>query len=84
MSTDPGTHPQDEARKREAQRILANVTRDAEAVGNSTLANSAGTGEKSDDPAEIWGRRIGRGLGAVAAVALLYHLLSTYVFGSIH
>ncbi len=28
----------------------------------------------ADDPAEIWGRRIGRGLGALALVAMAYWL----------
>jgi hypothetical protein len=31
------------------------------------------------DPAELWGRRIGRGLSAVAFVALAVYLYLTYV-----
>ena len=32
------------------------------------------------DPAELWGKRIGRGLGFAFALYLIWHLLSTYVF----
>jgi hypothetical protein len=32
------------------------------------------------DPAEIWGRRIGRALGALAAVALLVNLFTHWLF----
>lgn len=32
-----------------------------------------------DDPIEMWGRRIGRGLAIVAGLALAYYLLSTYL-----
>ncbi|MDQ0510489.1 hypothetical protein [Ancylobacter amanitiformis] len=32
-----------------------------------------------DDPMEMWGRRIGRGLAIVACLVLAYYLLTTYV-----
>lgn len=32
-----------------------------------------------DDPMELWGRRIGRGLAIAAGLALAYYLLSTYL-----
>lgn len=32
-----------------------------------------------DDPMEIWGRRIGRGLAVVVAFALAVYLLVTYL-----
>jgi len=32
------------------------------------------------DPAQIWGRRIGRALGALAAVALLVNLFTHWLF----
>ncbi len=39
----------------------------------------AGTPAEEDDAIEIWGRRIGRGLGYAFALYLIWHLLSTYV-----
>lgn len=32
-----------------------------------------------DDPMEIWGKRIGRGLAVLALIYLTYHLVTTYV-----
>lgn len=76
-----------EERVKQSQRILEGVARDSETVGASSLARTAnrarahlsGKDAPSDDPVEIWGRRIGRGLGLVAVVALVLHLLFTYV-----
>ncbi|TCK16676.1 hypothetical protein EV667_4450 [Ancylobacter aquaticus] len=32
-----------------------------------------------DDPTEVWGRRIGRGLAVVVALALVAYLFATYL-----
>jgi len=32
-----------------------------------------------DDPVEVWGRRIGRGLAVAAGLVLAYYLFSTYL-----
>lgn len=32
-----------------------------------------------DDPIEVWGRRIGRGLAVVAGLALAYYLFTIYL-----
>ncbi|HEY9213809.1 MAG TPA: hypothetical protein VIQ29_14505 [Ancylobacter sp.] len=32
-----------------------------------------------DDPIEVWGRRIGRGLAIVAILVLAYYLFATYL-----
>ncbi|WP_428031038.1 hypothetical protein [Ancylobacter sp.] len=32
-----------------------------------------------DDPMEVWGRRIGRGLAVVAGLAMAYYLFATYL-----
>ncbi|MFD2029968.1 hypothetical protein ACFSKM_06030 [Ancylobacter dichloromethanicus] len=32
-----------------------------------------------DDPMEVWGRRIGRGLAVVAGLVLAYYLFATYL-----
>ncbi len=36
-------------------------------------------GGEPEDAVELWGRRIGRGLGYAFALYLIWHLLSTYV-----
>lgn len=38
-----------------------------------------GPGEEEEDFAEVWGKRIGRGLGIVFALFLVVYLLNTYV-----
>ncbi len=81
-------HKQVEAeRGREAQRILNRVEHEAEQVGASTMARTAnkvrdhfmGEEKQTDDPAEIWGKRIGRGLAVIAFVVLAISLYLNYV-----
>ena len=38
-----------------------------------------GSGEQEEDFAEVWGKRIGRGMGIVFALFLVVYLLNTYV-----
>lgn len=78
----------DEDRRRESQDALARVARESETIGSSALARSArrigdhfaakdaaGTAEDGGtDPAELWGRRIGRALSLLGVVALTYWL----------
>ena len=80
-------------RRRAAEAALSGVVRDSEVVGTSTLARMARhTGERLEahfggadadpnDAIEVWGRRIGRGLGLIFAVVLVVHLVRTYVIG---
>lgn len=67
-----------------AQRDLARLGGEAEVIGTSRLAAVAGKAAEGvrpeDDSIEIWGRRIGRGLGFVAVIGLGAWLLATYVF----
>jgi hypothetical protein len=35
--------------------------------------------EDKPDAVEVWGRRVGRALGALAAIGLLAYLLATYL-----
>ena len=68
-------------REREAAEALERVRRDSETVGTSSMArvtrrvgdHFAGRDahdEAAGDPAELWGRRIGRALSLVAFVGL--------------
>lgn len=43
------------------------------------MSPSRDPNQDDDDAAEVWGRRIGRALSAVAAVALLITLALTYL-----
>ncbi len=38
------------------------------------------TGQGKDDFVEVWGQRIGRGLGIAFAIFLLVYLFRTYIF----
>lgn len=77
---DPSNHRDREQalREREAREALARV-RDAETAGQSAFARAAGHFAAKDaegrDWAEIWGRRIGRGLAAVFAILLVVWLV---------
>jgi hypothetical protein len=78
----------DEERARESREALARVARDSETVGSSALACSgrriadhfAGRDAVGDaeggatDPAELWGRRIGRALSLLGCIALAWWL----------
>ena len=73
-----------DGREREAQKALERVERDAEVIGRSSFARAASkardhlTGADADrnDPAELWGRRVGRALSVIAFVALAAWLLA--------
>jgi hypothetical protein len=75
--------PDDQAQEEEARRTLERVARDSEQLGRSTFARTveqarshmAADDADKDDPVEIWGRRIGRGLSAVAFVILAIWLV---------
>jgi hypothetical protein len=77
-------------RRRRAEAALAGVVRDGEVIGSSGFARTMkdagrrlgdhfGAGDaEPDDRIEVWGRRLGRGLALIAALALLVHLVLTY------
>ena len=76
----------DEDRQAEAKAALERVARDSETIGSSALArgtkrvgdhfsarDAVGAAEGgTTDPAELWGRRVGRVLSLVGVVALAY------------
>lgn len=72
----------------EAKRILERVAQESETVGTSSAKRVAErvkghmTAEDADENewAELWGKRIGRALGAIFVVVLIIHLLRTYIF----
>lgn len=76
-------------RQQEAAEALERVRRDTETIGASSLARAgrrvadhmAGADARDSqgraDPVELWGRRIGRALSAIAVVVLAYWLGQT-------
>jgi hypothetical protein len=72
-------------RRKEAKRALDRLD-EGEVVATSAFARVAdrlaahfGAADRNpEDPAELWGARIGRGLGLVAFVALAIYLVATY------
>lgn len=77
----------EDERKREAQRILNRVEREVEQVGASTMARTAnkvrdhfmGEEKSRNDPAEIWGKRIGRSLAVIVFIGLAISLYVNYI-----
>ena len=67
-------HRDQEAKK--AQRHFVRIREQDERI----LGDKHGVvDEDPNDPVEIWGKRIGRGLGFLFAGYLIYHLFVTYV-----
>jgi hypothetical protein len=71
----------DKERQAEAARIMREAGR-SETVGTSLLARmskeSPVAEDDPNDPAVIWGRRVGRALGLIALVMLAAYLLTEY------
>lgn len=77
-----GPRPDDDAkRQEEARRILERTHRDSAPILESALRRSgdflAARGE-SDDPAEIWGKRIGRMLAIAVGIGCVVYLVAIY------
>jgi hypothetical protein len=93
MAEPRSRHEQDEARRREAERILEDLRRRGATLAGSSMADAArravdhfsgkdavGTAEGGGtDPIELWGRRIGRLLSLIVFVGLAIYLIATYV-----
>ncbi len=79
----------DDARAKELRRILERIDTDAETVGTSSMARvskqfktmlDVKDGSDADhDPIEVLGKRIGRSLGWIAVVILVFYLITTYL-----
>jgi hypothetical protein len=79
-------------REKEARAALERVERDTESLGTSSLArvtgrlrdhfsgsDAVGQGEGgSTDPAELWGRRIGRAISVVLFIVLLWGVIAHF------
>ncbi|MEM7291087.1 MAG: hypothetical protein AAF412_12080 [Pseudomonadota bacterium] len=82
-------HRQQDSGSSESEKILERVAQDSETVGTSSMRrvaerinSDAGlNGSDEDTWAEVWGTRIGRGLGLVFVAWLIFHLVQTYVLG---
>jgi hypothetical protein len=77
----------DEQRRKAALRDLERATEQGEVIGTSALKRAAenardhfGAAEAhGDDWAELWGRRIGRGLSLIGLIGLAIYLTVTYL-----
>jgi hypothetical protein len=90
MASEPTRHEREEAQRREALGRLEDLRHDGDGVLGSALAKAGrraadhfaardAAAEGVTDPAEVWGRRIGRALSLAAFVALCIYLWATYL-----
>ena len=79
-------HPKDE-RRDEALKALDRVQVESETIAGSSFVRMAerarnhmrAADKDDDDQVEVWGTRIGRGLGLAFAVGLVIYLVVTYL-----
>ncbi len=72
----------------ESKRILERVAQESETVGASSTRRIAervknhlsAEDTNENEWAELWGKRIGRTLGAVCVIILIIYLIQTYIF----
>jgi hypothetical protein len=90
MTNQPGRHEREEARRREALERLDELRHDGDSLVGSALARAGRRAadhfsgrdamtKGTADPAELWGRRIGRALSLCVFVALCIYLYLTYL-----
>ncbi len=89
----PDQQEQDERRRKKALADLAGLSDGAEGLPGTGMGNAFHAAKKrmealghevddsgsEDDPAERWGKLIGRGLGYLVAAYLIWYLISTYI-----
>jgi hypothetical protein len=92
MTEHRSRHDEDEARRREAEKILEDLKRRGPSFAGSSLSDAArravdhfggkdalGAAEGgTTDPIELWGRRIGRTLSLIVFIGLGIYLFVTY------
>lgn len=74
-------NPSDDDRRRQAERDIARVARDSAPILDSAFARAADNSAppREEDQAEIWGKRVGRGLSLVVGAGCLFYLYLTYI-----
>jgi hypothetical protein len=91
--TGEGDRPEDRNEKvaQEARRDLERLGEQGEVIGTSSMARSAkasleragkhlgAADAPKHDPIEVWGTRIGRGLGVIFFIGLLIYMAVTYL-----
>jgi hypothetical protein len=81
----PARRQSPEERAREAELVLARVRRESGGLfasplfGASRAADGAGANEEPADTVELWGRRVGRALGAMLLLGLGIYFISLYL-----
>ena len=78
---------QSDKRLEESKRILERVQQESETVGTSSMGrvadrvknHMAANDADQEQWAEVWGTRIGRGLGLIFFAVLVVYLIKTYV-----
>lgn len=83
----PGSEDRHQRAADEARRDLERLREESELVGTSAMARAArkavdhfaAADAPERDPAEVWGRRAGRGLAAIFVAFLIWWLVVTYV-----
>jgi hypothetical protein len=71
----------------QARKDLERIGDQSEVIGTSSFVRTAnrardhfaGADAPQDDAAEIWGRRVGRGLSVVFVIVLIWYLAKTYL-----
>lgn len=82
-----GSKHQQDQRREDALRAIDRVQSESETVGTSSFVRMAerakdhmsAADKDADDEIEVWGTRIGRGLGLIFAVGLAIYLFVTYL-----
>ena len=62
---------------RRAKSILKRIEQESEKILG---AGTTGSDDDQNDAIDLWGKRIGRGIGYVIVLFLLWHLTTTYFF----
>ena len=68
-----------ERQKQRAERARRDIRRIGEQAPKLTESAPGTDMPDEDDAIEIWGRRIGRAIGYMIVIYLIYHLITTYM-----
>lgn len=80
-------HQRELDRTERERRTINRLNAESDVIGTSATARMASSIKNrfgaadvdQNDPVEVWGTRIGRGLGLIAAIGLAIYLFITYV-----